>query len=152
MDYNKKGITLLSAVIIIVVLLMFTGTIVVSTDYIIEETNRKEFNREYKIIKSATKDYIVRNSGAIDFEELSLDLTGISSEDLKQFDGEEIVNNTIEMYIIDLEKIGVINTTYGIKKDGNTEDRYLLSKKTNTVYYQKGFENGDNIYFKPIDD
>lgn len=147
---NRKGITLLSALIIIVVLLMFTGTIVVSTDYILKETDKKDFVREYKLVKSATKDYIMRNDGIIDdeFEETSFDLANVSSENLEQFDGETIkADNTIEMYVIDLDKIGVINTTYGLKSESDENDVYLLSKITGIVYYKKGFEHNNNIYY-----
>ena len=146
--YNSnKGITFLSVIIIIVVLLMFAGTIVVSTDYIMEEVDKKEFVREYKLIESGVKDYIMRNNGNIDFEEATLDLSNIETENLIQFNGENVVDNMIETYIIDLDKIGVINTTYGRKKDGDELDIYLLSKTTNKVYYKKGFSYNNNIYY-----
>ena len=147
MSKNRKGITLLSAIIIIVVLLMFTGTIVISTDYILEETDKKEFVREYKLIKSATQDYVMRNNGNVDFTQTTLDLTNISPEYLSQFDGETILDNTIEMYVIDLDKIGVINTTYGKKAYEDENDVYLLSKTTGVIYYKKGYSYNNNIYY-----
>ena len=54
------------------------------------------------------------------------------------------------MYIIDLDKIGVVNTTYGVLEDAN--DVYLLSKDTHDVYYKKGYEYNDQIYYKVIKD
>ena len=82
MNKGKKGITLLSAVVIIAVLLILMGTVVISTDYMLEETDKKEFIREYNLVKAATKDYIIRNSGLIDFEEISVDISNINSENL----------------------------------------------------------------------
>lgn len=147
MNKSKKGITLFSAVLIIVILLMFAGTLVVSTGYILEETDKKEFVREYKLIKSSTKDYVMRNSGVLDFEETTLDIAGIDTENLNQFDGETIADNAIEMYIIDLDKIGVISTTYGGKAYEDENDVYLLSKTTGIIYYKKGFNYKNNIYY-----
>ena len=147
MNKSKKGITLLSAVIIIVVLLIFAGTLVISTDYMLEETDKKEFVREYKLIKASTNDYIMRNDGVIDFQEIDLDVSTIPSENLEQFREETIVDNVIEMYIIDLDKIGVINTTYGRRAYEDENDVYLLSKNTEIIYYKKGFNYNKNIYY-----
>jgi len=133
---NKKGITLLSALIIVAVLSIFTGTIVISTDYIIDETDRKDFVREYKLVEAATKDYIMRNSGKIDFIEMEFDLSKVSEESAEQFNDETITDNKIAMYIVDLDKIGVINANYGKQKNSDEEDVYLLSKTTNIVYYK----------------
>jgi len=149
---NKKGITLLSALIIVAVLSIFTGTIVISTDYIIDETDRKDFVREYKLVEAATKDYIMRNSGKIDFIEMEFDLSKVSEESAEQFNDETITDNKIAMYIVDLDKIGVINANYGKQKNSDEEDVYLLSKTTNIVYYKKGFINNKNIYYRVMYD
>jgi len=90
----------------------------------------------------------MRNSGNIDFDEITVDLTTINSKYLNQFDGEKVTNNMINMYVIDLEKIGVENTTYGIELEEG--DVYLFSKETNTVYYKKGFETEKHVYYKVI--
>lgn len=148
--YDKKGVTVVSVLIIIVVLSILAGTITISTSYIVNDTYKKEFIREYKLVQSATDDYVMRNSSIIDFEETTFDLSNVDSDDLAQFDGETIVDNKIEMYIIDLEEIGIENSTYGL---GNSEeDVYLLSKDTNVVYYKKGFISDGDIYYRNIED
>lgn len=149
---NKKGITVISTLIIVVVITVLAGTIAISTSYIIRNTYEKEFIREYKLVEAATKDYIMRNSGQIDFDETTFDLSTVDSKNVAQFSGETSVDNIIEMYIIDLEKIGVTNTTYGVKENNDENDVYLLSKSTNTVYYKKGFETDNTIYYKVIFD
>lgn len=150
MNNAKRGITLVSALIIVVVLSVFTGATVISIDKIQENTNKKEFIREYKLVEAATKDYVMRSSGIIGFKETTFNLMNVEASFRNQFEGEEIVNNTIDMYVIDLEKIGVINSTYGVKKDGDENDIYLLSKSTDRIYYKKGFEDNNNIYYKVI--
>lgn len=152
MKFNKRGITIISIMIAIVVISVLTATVTVSTKQVMQNTYKKEFMREYKLVKAATRDYIMRNSGTIDFEETQFDVTSISAENLQQFYGEEVADNKIEMYVIDLEKIGITNATYGTRSNEDNNDVYLLSKKTNAVYYKKGFVNGNNIYYKAIND
>lgn len=149
---NKKGITIVSTLITLVVISILAGTVTISTNYIMNDTYKKEFIREYKLVQSATDDYIMRNSGNIDFEETTLDVSMLELEELQQFSEETIVDNKIDMYIVDLEKIGVTSLTYGIKAEDDETDVYLLSKETNIVYYQKGFENNDTIYYRAIND
>jgi len=55
MKYSKKGITVISVTIIIIVLLILAGTVTVSTNHIIKSTYEKEFIREYKLIETQVK-------------------------------------------------------------------------------------------------
>ena len=96
-----------------------------------------EFEREYKLVKANTEDYIMRNSGVIDFDEIEFDLSKVDAQHVGQFKGEKIIDGKIDMYIIDLEKIGVETATYGIRLQGDENDVYLVSKDTNNVYYKK---------------
>lgn len=148
MMHKKNGITLVSALIIVIVISALAGVITISTRHILQETTEKEIIREYKLVESAVNDYIMRNSGVLQFEEIDFDLSTVPSAYLKQFDGEVIVDNMIDMYVIDLEEIGITNATYGIKLDGDEDDVYIVSKDMNTVYYKKGFEIKDSIYYK----
>ena len=104
MNFRKRGITLVSTLIMLVVITLLAGTITISTNYIIEDTYKKEFMREYKLVEATTKDYIMRNSGVVNFTEATLDISNINEEYKKQFDGEKVVDNKIDIYVIDLEK------------------------------------------------
>ena len=137
----RSGVTVVSVLIIVVILSVLAGIVTISTNYILEETFKKEYSSEYSLVKSATNDYVLRNSGIVDFEETELHISSIDTEYLAQFEGENIVNNKIQMYIIDLEKIGIYNATYGI--NAQEDDVYLLSKDTKQVYYKRGFDDGD---------
>lgn len=146
----KKGITVVSVLVVLLILSILAGIATLSTNKILQDTRKNEFTREYKLIKANTEDYIIRNSGVIDFEQTTFDISGINSLYISQFDGENIVDNKIEMYIIDLDKIGVVSATYGISED--IDDIYLLSKDTYEVYYKKGYEYNDQIYYKVVQD
>ena len=149
MNFNsKKGVTVFGILIALVILTLVASTITVTLHYTLNNVDKKEYIKEYNMVKAATKDYIMRNSGIIDFEEVELDLSEI--EDTSAFDDETIVENKISMYIIDLEKIGIYNTTYGNRKSAN--DVYLVAKDTYNVYYKNGFKYNSNIYYQGIDD
>ena len=143
---KKRGITLVSILIVVAVLTALTGIITVSTSSIIKDTYKQEFFREYKLVQAAMDDYIIRNSGIIDFDEETIDLSSVESKYMSQFSAETISGtNTIDVYVINLEKIGVKNPTYGIGL--SSDDKYVVSKETNIVYYQKGFETDGFIYY-----
>lgn len=150
MNSYKKGISMVSVLVMVFVLTALAGVITISTNHIVTNTYEKEFTYEYNLVKSATTDYILRNSGNIDFKKIEFDLSAVENEYLDQFDGETIVNDEISMYVIDLEKIGIYNATYGI--GFQEDDYYLVSEETNEVYYQKGFSSGGNVYYKGIND
>ena len=152
MKKNKKGVTVVSILIIVVVIAILSSSVVISTKLITDYTYKKEFKNEYYLIKSAVNDYIMRNSGIIDFEETKIDLNLVENDSLKQFDGETVVNNKIDAYIVDLDKIGIKNATYGNKLNGNTEDVYVVTKDKQSVYYKKGFKNSDSVYYKAVED
>ena len=152
MKKYKSGVTVVSVLIIVVVLAILSSAIVISSKLITDYTYKKEFKNEYYLVKSAVNDYIMRNSGVIDFEETQIDLTNVTSNNLSQFNGETIVSNKIDAYVVDLDKVGVYNTTYGNKLDSNTNDVYVVTKDKHTVYYKKGFSSNNSVYYKAIED
>ena len=152
MKKYKSGVTVVSVLIIVVVLAILSSAIVISSKLITDYTDKKEFKNEYYLVKSAVNDYIMRNSGVIDFEETQIDLTNVTSNNLSQFSGEAIVSNKIDAYVVDLDKVGVYNTTYGNKLDNNVNDVYVVTKDKHTVYYKKGFSSNNSVYYKAIED
>lgn len=151
MTSEKRGVTVVTALMMVVVLSILTSTIVLSTKLIMENVYKKEFKTEYYLVKSAVEDYITRNSGIIDFEEIDIDLSNIPNNYLNQFSGQTIVENKIEAYVVNLEKVGVDNATYGNKLNSDL-DIYVVTKATGDVYYMKGFETNNFIYYKVIED
>ena len=150
MKIKKQGVTLVSVLIIVVVLSILTATVTISTNSIIKNTFNKEFVREYALVKSAVSDYIVRNSGIVDFETDEIDLTSVDAEDLNQFNVQDIENNVIECYVVDLQKIGIKDATYGTSQ--TEDDVYVVSRNTKTLYYKKGFSYNNNTYYVAVED
>lgn len=149
---NKRGVTVVSVLIIVVVISILSSGIIFSSKLIMNYTYKKEFKNEYYLVKGAVNDYIMRNSGNIDFAETEMDLSNISNQYLTQFDGETKTNNKIAAYVVDLDKIGVYNTTYGNKLNEDNDDVYIVTKDKHSVYYKKGFNSDSFVYYKAIED
>ncbi|MDD2627891.1 MAG: hypothetical protein PHR25_02455 [Clostridia bacterium] len=149
---KRTGITMISIMIMTVILLTFSSLATISIKNIVEETNIKEFVREYELVKSMTKDYITRKSGEIDFEKFNWDTSIIDDKNSTQFNEEPNMGGIIRTYIIDLEKIDIDKSIYGKGKNNISEEIYLISEDTGEIYYRKGFMVDDNIYYRVTED
>lgn len=153
----KKGISMIALLITIAVFLILLTVITISSDKIINNTKKKQFAREiyevqnlvdkYKYEKEEYPYTILDDNTK---ESMSIDIT----DDLKdQFDKEGVKEgDKVELYTIDLNKIGAENITRGIKKDNNLKDVYAFSEKTGIVYYIKGYKVEKNVYYTLTDE
>ena len=149
MKSNKTGITIISIMIMIAVLLLISTIATVAVNTVIQNTFEKDYISEYNLVKAATSDYVMRNSGIVDFDSTEINMANINARYLSQFEPADITSNKIACYVINLEKIGVYNASYGTRKNGDNNDVYVLSKNTGTVYYKKGVESKGEIYYRP---
>lgn len=148
---SRTGVTMVSILIILIILSTFASIATISIKNIVKETNVKEFVREYELVKSMTKDYIIRKSGEVDFDKFDWDTSIIADESLTQFNDEPNKGGMIETYIIDLEKIDINKSVYGTGESYISEDIYLMSEETGEIYYRKGFKFDNEIYYKVTD-
>ena len=153
----KKGISMIALLITIAVFLILLTVITISSDKIINNTKKKQFAREiyevqnlvdkYKYEKEEYPYTILDDNTK---ESMSIDITDDLTD---QFDNEGVKEgDKVELYTIDLNKIGAENITRGIKKDNNLKDVYAFSEKTGIVYYIKGYKVGKNVYYTLTDE
>ena len=153
----KKGISMIALLITIAVFLILLTVITISSDKIINNTKKKQFAREiyevqnlvdkYKYEKEEYPYTILDDNTK---ESMSIDITDDLTD---QFDNEGVKEgDKVELYTIDLNKIGAENITRGIKKDNNLKDVYAFSDKTGIVYYIKGYKVGKNVYYTLTDE
>lgn len=153
----KKGISMIALLITIAVFLILLTVITISSDKIINNTKKKQFAREiyevqnlvdkYKYEKEEYPYTILDDNTK---ESMSIDITDDLTD---QFDKEGVKEgDKVELYTIDLNKIGAENITRGIKKDNNLKDVYAFSEKTGIVYYIKGYKVGKNVYYTLTDE
>ncbi|MBR5228072.1 MAG: hypothetical protein IKV94_05505 [Clostridia bacterium] len=145
---KKRGITLIALVIIIITVGILTAVITIDSDNTIKETKARIFATEVKQLEYLIKTYKERNNNSLDFTPQVLNVSslqsGLVSELMEQ--GETIVDNNVTLYKIDYVKIDATSSEYGLQTEG-TDDIYLVSNETGNVYYLKGFEFNDNVYY-----
>ena len=153
----KKGISMIALLITIAVFLILLTVITISSDKIVNNTKKKQFAREiYEVQNLVDKykyekeeyPYIILDDNTK--ESISIDITDDTND---QFKNEGVTEgDKVELYTIDLNKIGAENITRGIKKDNNLKDVYAFSEKTGIVYYIKGYKVGKNVYYTLTDE
>lgn len=147
---NRRGISMISLGIMIVVMIAIASTVVLTMNNILKETKKDRFVNELNLVKASVETYITRTSGNTGFNIITWDLVDIYADSQSQFEGESITNNILYVYEINLDDIDVKETVYGNKVDGEN-DRYLLSA-TGKVYYQKGYVYNGTTYYTLMDE
>ena len=151
---TKKGISLIVLLITLAVILILLTTITFSADNIISNTKKRQFAKEIYEVQNLVDKYKYENDDypyIIENDEKKVININVENID-EQFVGEDIINNTITLYPIDLSKAGVQNLSRGTKKDNNENDVYAFSNKTGRVYYVKGYKFRNNTYYTLTDE
>lgn len=146
---TKKGISLIVLLITIAVILILLTAITFSADTLISNTKKRQFAKEIYEVQKVVDKYKYENDDypyIIENDEKKVFNINVENID-EQFVDEEIINNTITLYPIELSKAGVQNLSRGTKNDNNENDVYTFSDKTGKVYYVKGFKVGRDTYY-----
>lgn len=126
---SQKGVTLLSLVITIVVILILTSTVIFQVNDTTQSNRLNDLYADINLLEDKILVYynnyseipVVENQS-----EISVIPQGIEREDTDKF------------YEIDLTKLQGITLKYGNKTD--EEDIYIVNNRTLKVYYLKGIE------------
>lgn len=145
---KKQGITVTVMVVTIVILAILAGTITVSMYSTINYSRLSTWANEIMYIQ----DIVSEKLAEVSMTEFTTDIIDmntakLSNQDVvEQFFGETIESaSVIQLYKLDLAKLGVTNLNYGKQK---TElDIYAISEQTGKVYYVQGIEIDNKIYY-----
>jgi len=144
----KKGISILSLAIVIVILSIITSTIVVSYSDSINTLNKTTFITEFMTLESAVQNFYEMNNNYPILEEITL--TYQNTVVNEQFEGEDITSNSISLYKLDIATLGFDNLYLGNGKDD--ADYYALSMKTGKLYYLNGIIFDNITYYRVTED
>lgn len=146
---NKRGVTVAIVVTMVLVILLLTSTITISVNATLKSSRLRAFATEISTIQD-TIDTYRRTTTSVDY--ITSDITIIPSTDIveTQFNGETVTDGQIVLHVIDLEKIGIEKTVYG--KSKTPTDVYAVSFETGRVYYVKGYDASDVIYYTLTDE
>lgn len=152
-NYAKKGITLAVLVVTIIITMILVSAIVVSYDSIKNSTKKKEFAKEIYSIQNLVDAYKFKNEKYPVTTNVTFSIATIENEDKIQFINEPgYSSNEVVFRVIDLYEVGIESTTRGTQKNANTNDMYVVSENTGKVFYLKGEEIGDKVYYTLSDE
>ncbi len=148
----KKGVSLLALVATIMVIGILASTVVLTGADALNNTKKMQFADELNSIQGileearitdALDDVLVKKH-EID-EMFDPNLAAATSLEPKN------ANNAVELYQVDLEKLGVEKITRGNGKKG-VQDIYVYSKNTGRVYYVLGNKISKTKYYSLTQD
>ena len=128
----------------VVVMIILASATIVSYNNIITDTLKKDFANEIYTIQKLVEQYEFLNNEYPVNEEYILDVSEIDEEFKFQFEKENITDNKLKLYVIDLAKCDVEHVKRGNRL--NDKDKYVVSKDTGIVYYFDGIVI-DNIRY-----
>ena len=153
---SKRGVSLISLVVITIVLVMLSGLVTyMSTDMIID-SKKVAFKKNMETLSDAVEEYYAVNGDIPVLSEGAVftkaEYESLVSEDYgtkySQALALEIIENGDEnstFYEVDISKIGIKDLNYGTGEDEN--DIFLIANDSHLVYYLKGMKIKDDIIF-----
>ena len=141
----KKGISLVSLTVVIIVLVILAGIVVIKGIDSAKIATVNQFAIEMLNIQTAVDEYHYRNNKYPVTTDIVFSTANINESSLNQFDSENIVDNQITLKLIDLSLIGIKDSEFG--KNEGEQDVYALSDTTGKIYYLAGIEYKGKIYY-----
>lgn len=150
----KKGISVVTLGIVLVVLNIILGVVVLNSKSYLDETKKTKFVTDYMLVEMAIQKYydefqaypIKLQNGS----EAIITLYAKSNSDMSQF-GDDYNNaiSGIELKVINVSALGYDDLTTGSGK--SQLDYYGISDAGN-LYYVKGMKYKDKMYYMVTDD
>ena len=148
---NKKGVTLLSLTITIVILLIVSNITIYSVANNLEIKNLKDMQNDIENLKDKVSNYyvkygtlpIVKNKKYTDLS--NIQEAGVINEEVDKGD----------FYVIDLSALENLTLNYGkdyenIQAEDNIndlEDIYIINDVSHNIFYAKGIKLNDKFYY-----
>lgn len=148
----KKGIAMVTLVIIISIMLILVSVITVSGVNISNTSKKFSFASELKMLQESINSYRTTNNEFPVSDFVVIDLSSASDDVKKQFQDnlEDITDNKVYLSKIDYIKLDISNLSKGLSE--SEDDIYVVSNKSGIVYYAKGLKIGNNTYYTLTDE
>ena len=146
---NNKGITIISLIITIVVMIIISGvTVSVSMDRF-KINNVKKMQNDIELLNDKTESYYLKYGGLPILKANGNNVNYTYS----QLNFNRDANDNANYYIIDLSSIGNITLNYGeegFRNPNTSDDVYIINEKTHSIYYVKGVEYKDGTIYHSV--
>lgn len=145
MNKNIKGITLVSLVITIIILMLITSVTVYTGTNVIKQVTLQNVNTDMMLIRAKVKtmeEQAKFNKDNSNYKGTPL----IDVHDNKKIDklvDEEIVEDITKYYLLSKEDLN----SMGLEKI-DIADGYLVNYESEEIIYVRGLKKDDNMYYK----
>ena len=140
---KEKGITLITLVITVVLLIIITGTLATKSMTNLQLSNLTRLQNDIEALNDRIAAYYVK-CGELPYgryKENSIQKSALESvlNDMSNNDGDVY-------YTIDLLELDNLSLNYGEGYESMSEDRYIMNQKSHVVYYIKGINYDGQKY------
>ena len=153
---NTRGIAMISLVLTIIILVMLAGMVSYAGYDIINESKKTAFAKDLETLYDATQEYymvngsipILESESGFSTDEYIGRITTLNGAEAAENLQSEILKNedqTATFYEVSIQKIGIEDITYGVKKNEN--DYFIISDNSYKIYYYPGETINGNWYF-----
>lgn len=156
---DSKGITLLALTITIIVMMILSGTLIISTNNQLKIKKINNLYSDIELLKNKVSEYYIKNKTLpIKGEYANADevKTILKTNGAKNIENLLDVNDKIgdekTYYVIDLAKLDNLTLNYGRKysewESGTSlQDLYIINIKSHQIYYPKGVKLDNELYY-----
>ena len=141
----NKGISLMTLVIAVVIMLIITSVLVYSTNNSIKMKRLNDMYNDITLLQDKVSNYYTQYGKIPALKEIDITIPQASRNP----------NDNGQYYVIDLEAMENITLTYGqgfyeSKSGGFNTDTYIINGQSHEIYYAKGINyEGTKYYTKP---
>lgn len=148
MEINSKGITIVSLIITIIILLIIGGTTVYIGTSVIKQATLQTVNTNMMLIQAKTKTIAEQakfNNNQDNYKGTVLsEVSG--NKKIDEMINVGIIDDTSKFYLLSKDDL----VSMGLEKI-DIEDGYIVNYETEEVIYVKGYENDGITYHKLTD-
>ncbi|MBR5228073.1 MAG: hypothetical protein IKV94_05510 [Clostridia bacterium] len=146
---QKKGITVSMVALLVIIIAILTTTITVSVSNSLKNSKLRAFATELSYIQDTVNEHNYATTDRM-YVKNEVKISPNAEYLTTQFSEEKDSEDNVILYTLDLEKLGIEKTVYGKGEDAT--DVYAVSLETNRVFYVKGYEAPDKVYYTLTDD
>lgn len=148
MNKNSKGITLVSLVITIIILMIITSVTIYTGSNVIKQVTLQNVNTDMMLIRAKVKtmeEQAKFNKDNSNYKGTPL-INVLDNKKIDKLVDEGIVEDITKYYLLSKDDLN----SMGLEKV-DIADGYLVNYETEEIIYVRGLEKDDNTYYKLSD-
>lgn len=139
----KKGVSLVTVIIAVSVMMVLISSVSVIGSSAISSANFEEYKSTIERVANEVNIYVNENNSLPVTNEI-VSINSLGDDFLSDVKEKNDLSN--KFYVVDVSKLNDYNIEKG-KGSVSDKDVFLVTENTNNVYYLKGFKYRGEIYF-----